>query len=83
MDRALGDQMAAQGRRVQQLDATGVICPLHASSLPDHSHPSWDLHEYLLSTLLAGEPQRHILGLARLLPQKERQELARVLLACQ
>jgi hypothetical protein len=43
--RARIDQVAAQGRRVQQLDARGVSCPLHAGSLPHHPPASWDLHD--------------------------------------
>ena len=45
--RALRDQVAAQGRRIQQLDTRGVMCPLHASSLPHRSSAAWDLHQQL------------------------------------
>jgi hypothetical protein len=38
--------MAAPRRRVQQLDATGVICPLHAGSLPHHPPTPWDLTDH-------------------------------------
>jgi hypothetical protein len=54
--RALIDQVAAQSRRIQQLDTTGISCPLHAGSLPHHSPTSWDPASYLLSRLL-GEAQ--------------------------
>jgi hypothetical protein len=51
--RALINQVAAQSRRIQQLDTTGISCPLHAGSLPHHSPTSWDPTSYLLSRLLA------------------------------
>jgi hypothetical protein len=55
--RARIDQVAAQRRRVQQLDATGVSCPLHAGSLPRRPPASWDLRERLAQQAPSAAPR--------------------------
>jgi hypothetical protein len=61
--RARIDQVAAHGGRVQQLDARGVICPLHEGSLPQHPPASWGLRD-----LFAQQPPRA--AAARLVEQR-------------
>ena len=64
--RAFGDQVAAQGRRIQQLDTSGVSCPcmraVSRTATGNVGPFTSDLLSSLLGPAQVGRDQQHVLA---------------------